>query len=108
MSDSRLRRRPGRPPADEVPEGERRAHILRATGNLFERRAYAAVSIGDIAGEVGIAKAAIYHHFGSKDVLYTTVLCETLESIGAAIRQTASGTGSVAEKLHRLAEVAIL
>ena len=102
------KRRPGRPPSDEAPEGERRAHILRAADDLFWRRGYAAVSLGEIAAEVGVSKAALYHHFSSKDALFAAVMRETLLAIGGAIRRTADAPGEVAEKLRLLIEIALL
>jgi TetR/AcrR family transcriptional regulator len=91
-----------------MPEGERRARILDVAGHLFHRRGYAAVSIGDIAGEIGVTKAALYHHFPGKEALYTAVLRTVLEAIGEATRRIAEGPGSFAEKVGRLAEVAIV
>ncbi len=79
-------RRMGRPPLDEMPEGERRTQILRIARDLFAQRGYAAVSLGDIAQAVGVSKAAIYHHFSSKDELYTAMLCDLLARIGAGMR----------------------
>jgi TetR/AcrR family transcriptional regulator len=76
--------------------------------DLFGQRGYAAVSIGDIAAEVGVTKAALYHHFPSKDALYAVVMCEALELIGTAIRHTAREPGPVRDKIHRLIETAIL
>ncbi len=108
MGDRKPRRRLGRPPIDEVPEGERRAHILRAADHLFGRRGYAAVSIGDIAAEVGVSKAAIYHHFPSKDTLFAAVMCETLGMIGGAIQLVMDGPGTVREKIRQLIEIAVL
>ena len=56
----------GRPSIKEVPEGERRVEILRVAGRLFQQRGYAAVSLRDIAAGVGVTKATVLHHFGSK------------------------------------------
>jgi AcrR family transcriptional regulator len=108
MGNSQLRRRPGRPPFDEVAEGERRERILRVAHDLFGQRGYAAVSIADIAVEVGVTTAAIYHHFPSKDALYAEVMRRILGAIGGAIRQIAETHGAASEKMSRMAEVAIL
>ena len=108
MDTERPRRRQGRPTSEEAPEGERRAHILRTADHLFWRRGYAAVSIGDIAAEVGVSKAAIYHHFPSKDALFAAVMCETLGGIAGAIRRTAEAPGPVSAKLTVLIETALL
>src|SRR3712207_4200289 len=108
VGDERPKRRLGRPPIDEVASGERREQILHAADDLFGRRGYAAVAIGDVAAAVGVTKAAIYHHFPSKAALYTAVLCRVLKLIAASIRRTAQEPGSVDTKIHRLAEIAIV
>jgi AcrR family transcriptional regulator len=104
----RPRRRPGRPPTDEVGEGERREQILRAADDLFGRRGYAASSIGDVAAAVGVTKAAIYHHFPSKADLYAAAMCRTLLLIAAAVRREAASPRPVAETIYRLAEIPIV
>ncbi len=102
------RRGPGRPPAEEVAEGERRAQILHAADELFGRRGYAAVSIGEVAAAVGVTKAAIYHHFPSKADLYAAVLCQGLRMIAASIRSHDHEPGPTAAKIARMAEIAIV
>ncbi len=108
MTDRQPPKRLGRPSIEEVPEGERRADILRISGELFQARGYAAVSLSDIAAGVGVTKATILHHFGSKEGLYAAVMRQSLELIGAAVRQTADGAGTTAEKLRTFAYVAIV
>lgn len=101
-------RRPGRPTIDEMPEGERRADLLRTAGDLFRRRGYAAVSLADVAGAAGVSKATVLHHFGSKEGLYAAVMAHTLGQIGAAVGRTADGPGGAADKLASLAHTAIV
>jgi AcrR family transcriptional regulator len=101
-------RRRGRPPIEEIGEGERREQILRAADDLFSERGYAAVSLGDVAAAVGVTKAALYHHFPSKAALYTAVMCRALGLIAAAIRATTESPGPIAEKISRLAEFPIV
>ena len=105
MSEGRRR---GRPPIEEIGEGERREQILRAADDLFSERGYAAVSLGDVAAAVGVTKAALYHHFPSKAALYTAVMCRALGLIAAAIRATTESPGPIAEKISRLAEFPIV
>lgn len=108
MAHSGHVRRMGRPPLDEVAGGERRAQILEAAAHLFEQRGYAAVTIGDIAAEVGVTKAALYHHFPSKDELYTAVICTLLEAIAAGIQRVVGAPSSLSTKIALLTEIAIL
>ena len=50
------------------------AEILRVARALFGKRGFAATSIDRIAAESGLAKGAVYHHFASKEALFTAVL----------------------------------
>ncbi|HTO59187.1 MAG TPA: helix-turn-helix domain-containing protein [Pseudomonadales bacterium] len=50
------------------------AAILEAARAAFGKRGFAATTIESIADECGIAKGAVYHHFASKEALFTAVL----------------------------------
>lgn len=49
-------------------------NILLAALRLFAREGYTAVSVSDIAGELGFSKAALYRHFKSKRDVFDTIL----------------------------------
>lgn len=99
---------PGRPSIDEMPEGERRATLLHVAWGLFRHRGYAAVSLADIAGEAGVTKATVLHHFGSKEALYAAVMLHTLGLIGGAVGRVAAGPEPAEAKLRRMAHDAIV
>ena len=48
---------------------ERRALILETAARHFEEKGYAGTSVDDIARELGVTKAAVYHYWGSKEEL---------------------------------------
>lgn len=50
--------------------------LVDAAHRLFAERGYEGVSIAEIAGELGITKQALLHHFGTKEKLYGSVLEE--------------------------------
>lgn len=50
------------------------ARILEVAEQLFAARGYDAVSIQDIADAATVSKANVFHHFGSKEKLYFSVL----------------------------------
>lgn len=79
-------RRKGRPPTDEVAHGERKAQIVRCALHHFARRGYAAVSLGEIAEDVGVTKSALYNHVANKEALYTEALCYLLTLITTYLR----------------------
>jgi AcrR family transcriptional regulator len=61
-------------PAVASPEGTTATRILDVAEELFAERGFAAVSVREIAGRVGLNQASIYNHFSSKQALYEAVL----------------------------------
>ena len=51
-----------------------RAQILRVARHLIQTRSYLGFSFQDIADQVGIRKASLYHHFASKEQLGVAVM----------------------------------
>ena len=48
--------------------------ILSAALELFASQGYEAVSVSDIAGRLGITKAALYKHYRSKRDIFDSIL----------------------------------
>ena len=59
------------------------AAILASARSLFRTRGFEATSIDDIAEGAGVAKGAVYHHFESKEAIFTQVL----EAVQAEIQK---------------------
>jgi len=53
---------------------ETRTKILNSAQRLIQTRSFEGFSFQDIADEVGIRKASVYHHFDSKDAVAIGVL----------------------------------
>ncbi|MDT3443884.1 TetR/AcrR family transcriptional regulator [Pseudofrankia sp. BMG5.37] len=64
-----------------LPANSRRAQIMKAAGDLFERRAYQEASMEAIAQHVGIRKASLYYYFSSKDELLGQMQQEMIEPV---------------------------
>jgi TetR/AcrR family transcriptional regulator len=75
---------------------ETRAAILASAERHFAERGFEAARLEDIAGDVGIRRAAIFYHFSDKHELYAAVLDEAL---GGA-RRALPMRGSVAERIE--------
>lgn len=80
---SRLALRPAVAEDLAVPsKGERTAaRILEASANLFAEQGYAAVSMRQIAAEVGIGQGALYNHFTSKQDLLVQILLGHMQGL---------------------------
>jgi AcrR family transcriptional regulator len=59
--------------------------ILDATNRLLGDKGYEAMSMDDIATEVGIAKGSLYKHFESKEALAAAVMVRLLAQTAAAL-----------------------
>jgi AcrR family transcriptional regulator len=59
------------------------ADILGAARKLFASEGFDAASIDDIAAKAGVAKGAVYHHFESKEEIFTRVLEDVQAEIAA-------------------------
>ncbi|MCW3783607.1 TetR/AcrR family transcriptional regulator [Defluviimonas salinarum] len=90
----------GFPTKDELREIKRR-EIVRCASEKFGREGFDSVSLNSIASELGVTKTALYHYVSSKSDLLMQCYQAGLESILEAIRKTAEGPGSAAEKLHK-------
>ena len=59
------------------------AGILAAARELFADEGFEAASIDGIAARAGVAKGAVYHHFASKEEIFTRVLEDVQAEIAA-------------------------
>jgi AcrR family transcriptional regulator len=72
----------------------RKAMILTAARKLAAGRGFAAISLDDIAGEVGITPAALYRHFPGKAALAEAVLIDVIDRFSlVADEALANGAG---------------
>src|SRR5260370_30093259 len=72
-------------PARGPRPANRRQLILDAATDLFSRKGYAGVSMGDVADAVAIGPSALYRHFRGKQELLATVVAEALDTLDEAI-----------------------
>lgn len=78
--------------------------LREAAEELFCRRSYEAVSVGDIAERAGVNKALVFYHFESKAQLFALVLEGYYESHRAALAGAFEGEGTMSERLHRMVD----
>ena len=78
--------------------------ILEQAQRLFFSRGYHGVSIRDIVEPCGLAKATLYHHFGSKQALFVEAFRDYVAILVKKVRAAGVGEGTCAERLTRVAE----
>jgi AcrR family transcriptional regulator len=84
-------------------QAERRAATIAALDGaaqqLFETRGFATTTVDDIVAKAGVAKGAFYHHYESKEAVFTKVL----EGIQLAVAGEVAAAGSKsADPVNRL------
>jgi len=82
--------------------GLAREALLASAAALFARKGYRATTLDDIAGELGLKKASLYHYIRSKDELLTEIYQQIFDRIDAAVASHAASGTPVDERLRRM------
>lgn len=78
----------------------RRDEIMVAATKLFSHKGYAAVTVEDIGGAVGVTGPALYRHFASKEEILVSVLTRAGDRIEADARSVSGAAASPDEALR--------
>lgn len=79
-----------------------RERIFREALKLFARKGYDATSIRDIATAVGVADAALYRHFASKDEIASAIFNLHYANLARAVATLAEHSETFATALQQL------
>lgn len=81
--------------------------ILLTALQLFAKGGYAAVSVSDIAGELGITKGALYRHYQNKRDIFSSIVArmEQRDAEQASTHGVTGGTLEETQEAYRDAEV---
>jgi AcrR family transcriptional regulator len=74
--------------------------VLRVAREQFARRGFAAVTMEDIALEVGVKKPLLYAYFGNKDHLYVACMAPAGEALIAAVAEAVAHATTPAEAVR--------
>src|SRR5262245_50645893 len=81
-------------PRTRLSRADRMEQTLAVAHVLFAARGYAAVTMDDIAAEVGVTKPLLYNYFGNKERLYVACMEQAggnlFEAIGESVRPSAN------------------
>ena len=88
-----------RKPADQTVSAD---EILLAAAEVLHRSGYEATTMKDIAAEVSLTAASLYHHFKNKDALLLGVLETGLDLITGQLRPIVSRPIAAADKLREM------
>jgi AcrR family transcriptional regulator len=73
---------------------ERYDQIIHVARRLFARHGYRGTSLNMIAAEVGVSKAALYHHFPDKDTLYRSLVATGMEALYECVHSALQAAGA--------------
>ncbi len=75
--------------------------ILAAAEKLFSEHGFAAVSMREIGIEARVSKANVFHHFGTKDKLYKTVIQRIIRASTELLDELDNGEDNFHSRLLR-------
>lgn len=76
------------------------AQALVAAHALFAERGFAAVTMDEVAAEVGVTKPLLYNYFGNKEQLYIACMKRSGDALVTMILETVGDAGSPSEALN--------
>lgn len=88
-----------RKPANQTASRE---DILLAAADVLRQHGYDATTMKDIAAEVNLTAASLYHHFENKDALLLAVLEDGLDHVIAQIEPVARADQPAADRLRAM------
>ena len=80
----------------------RKQKIIDTAASLFHRKGYVSTTLDDVAGELGISKAALYHYVGSKDELLSIIYTQAFENVFKDTYEISGMNLPPDEKLRRI------
>jgi AcrR family transcriptional regulator len=89
--------------ATRSPTVDKRRLILDAAVRVFARQGFHTCRVSDIADEAGVAYGLVYHYFGSKDEVLSTLFLDRWSVMLAAIEEIDGREIPAREKLHAIA-----
>ena len=85
-----------------------RTRLIEAAIDLFTRHSFAGTSLQMIADELGFTKAAIYHHFRTREQLLAAVIEPMLDELRAVVESAEAKRTPHARAEHMLSGYAAL
>src|SRR6478672_13889866 len=83
-----------------APSNERLAEIYRTAAQIILRKGYDATSINDIANELGMTKAGLYHYINGKKELLFDIMNFGLDELEKEVITPAQSITDPVARLH--------
>lgn len=79
-----------------------REEMLTQAARLFAERGYRVTTLGDLATQIGIAKATLFHHFRTKEDILFELYSQVMDLSLERMREVDDSTDDPAEVLRRM------
>jgi AcrR family transcriptional regulator len=83
----------------------RKEEIVRVAAKLFKKKGYSAVTMRDIASEMGIKAASLYNHITSKQDILDVIIISLAEAFTEGMQQIRSSEENCVGKLKQIIEL---
>lgn len=71
----------------EILTSNRKQELINAAAQLFKQKGFASTSMRDLAAELGMEAASLYHHIKSKDELLEVICFDLADKLTTAIAE---------------------
>lgn len=85
----------------------RKQEIIRVAAKLFKSKGYSAVTMRDLASEMGIKAASLYNHINSKQDILNTIIISLAEEFTAGMKLIKASNANCISKLEQIIELHI-
>ncbi len=87
-------------PRTRLSRADRMKQTLAVAHVLFAARGFAAVTMDDIAAEVGVTKPLLYNYFGNKERLYVACMERAGDALFATIEESVGASANPGDALN--------
>jgi AcrR family transcriptional regulator len=88
------------PTRSRLSKADRMEQALIAAHTLFAERGFAAVTMDEVAADVGVTKPLLYNYFGNKEQLYIACMKRSGDALVSMILETVGDASSPSEALN--------
>jgi len=85
----------------------RKEEIINTAAKLFKEKGYSAVTMRDLAKEMGIKAASLYNHISSKQEILTNIIISLAEEFTESMTEIKSSNSNSLEKLRQIVNLHI-
>jgi len=83
----------------------RKNEIVKAAAKLFKEKGYSAVTMRDLAKDLGIKASSLYNHISSKQDLLSAIIISLAEEFTAEMETILNSSANSIEKLKRIVSI---